>query len=100
MEDTKIVLLPIEKQTKNVSLSIKYIKRSQIIKWVEKYQGRYYTREHNNTEFLIIKDVTYSEFIQLLSEYELYLENGKHLHVINGDVYRFNPHEDVLLTDK
>lgn len=75
-----------------VTLYIKPINRVQIVKWVEQFRDRYEITG-GNIETLIIKDVTYDEFIILANEYELNIEQmGHKFHIIpnypdKGNVY-------------
>jgi hypothetical protein len=80
--------------TKNVAISLHCVKRKKIVEWTTKYHGRFFIRENGSYVVMVIKQLTYQEFLTLLSEYAQGLEFGK-LHVIPE---HYLPHEDCMLT--
>jgi len=58
-------------QIKSVAINLKDIGRKvQILEWGKKFEDRLSTHLENGIEYLIICDVTYDEFVELLSEYQ------------------------------
>jgi len=86
-------------ELKTVSISASGIRASDLAKLLEKFRGRYYFRQANGSDILVIKAVDYDEFIFITQIVQVNFASMKLLYRYAEESYNKHtiPHEDIFI---